>query len=278
MSQDLIRYELNGPIATIALDNPPLHVFSLEMAPALDAALDRAEADPAVRALIVTSTGERAFSAGSDIKDFDELMEPGAVVPRKLGPQYEVFSRLDDFPRPTVAALKGIVYGGGIEIAVCCDILVAEEDARFASPEIKLGVFPGSGGPVRVTRRVGEGRAKELMFLAEPISAETAREWGLVNRVVPKGEALAAAEAICLTLAERPPRALRYLKQAIDMSFDTDQDDALRRALVLSDLAFSSPECREGVDAFRAKRPAEFAPDPLDGDGSAAKTTNSRSN
>lgn len=263
MDDDLIRYDVQGPIATIALDNPPLNVFNLAMAPALDRALDRAEADPAVRALIVTATGERAFCAGSDIEEFDQLMEPGAVIPKKLGRQYEVFSRLDAFPRPTVAALNGIVYGGGVEIAVCCDILVADEDARFASPEILLGVFPGSGGPVRVTRRVGEGRAKELMFLAEPIDAATACDWGLVNRVAPRGTCLAVAKAVASTLSERPPMAIRLLKQAIDMSFDMTQDDALKRALDLSDRAFSSPECREGVTAFREKRAADFGPDPL---------------
>jgi enoyl-CoA hydratase len=261
---ELVHYEVEGEIATITFDNPPLNVFNLAMAPQLDAALDRAEADQAVRAVIVTAAGDRAFCAGSDIAEFDQLMEPGQVVPRKLGRQYEVFSRLDEFPKPTVAALVGIVYGGGVEIAVCCDILVADEDARFASPEIKLGVFPGSGGPVRVTRRVGEGRAKELMFLAEPISAAEARGWGLVNRVAPAGGALAMAREVAATLCERPPRALRYLKQAIGMSFDMEKHEALEAALVLSDLAFSSPECKEGVDAFREKRRPRFPTDPLD--------------
>jgi enoyl-CoA hydratase len=264
MTDELIHYEVEGQVATITLDNPPLNVFNLAMAPALDQALDRAEADREVRALIVTAAGDRAFCAGSDIAEFDQLMEPGQVVPRKLGRQYEVFSRLDEFPKPTVAALIGIVYGGGVEIAACCDILVADEGASFASPEIKLGVFPGSGGPVRVTRRVGEGRAKELMFLAEPIDAAEAREWGLVNRVAPRGEAMAVARQVAATLCERPPRALRYLKQAIGMSFDKDKHEALREALALSDLAFSSPECAEGVAAFREKRSPAFPPDPLD--------------
>jgi enoyl-CoA hydratase len=264
MTDELIHYEVEGQVAMITLDNPPLNVFNLAMAPALDAALDRAEADREVRAVIVTAAGGRAFCAGSDIAEFDQLMEPGQVVPRKLGRQYEVFSRLDEFPKPTVAALIGIVYGGGVEIAACCDILVADEDARFASPEIKLGVFPGSGGPVRVTRRVGEGRAKELMFLAEPITAAEAREWGLVNRVAPRGEAMAVARQVAATLCDRPPRALRYLKQAIGMSFDKDKHEALREALALSDLAFSSPECAEGVAAFREKRSPAFPPDPLD--------------
>ncbi|MBS1861590.1 MAG: enoyl-CoA hydratase/isomerase family protein [Actinobacteria bacterium] len=261
---ELVHYEVAGQIATITLDNPPLNVFTLAMAPALDEALDKAEADQEVRALIVTAAGDRAFCAGSDIAEFDQLMEPGQVVPRKLGRQYEVFSRLDEFPKPTVAALVGIVYGGGIEIAVCCDILVADEEARFASPEIKLGVFPGSGGPVRVTRRVGEGRAKELMFLAEPISAAEAREWGLVNRLAAAGAAREMAREVAATLCERPPRALRYLKQAIGMSFDLEKHEALQRALVLSDRAFSSPECEEGVAAFREKRQSRFPPDPLD--------------
>jgi enoyl-CoA hydratase len=261
MSTDLILCDVSDGIATITLNNPPLNVITLEMTPALGEVLDELERDEHVRAILVTGAGERAFCAGSDIGEFDDFMAPGQVVPRKLARQYEVFSRLDDFPKPTVAAAAGIVYGGGLEIAVCCDLLVIEEDSKVALPEIKLGVFPGSGGPVRVTRRIGEGRAKDMMFLGEPIDAATALAWGLVNRVAPRGQSRRVAREIAATLAVRPPRALRYCKQAIDSSFDMSEDEALKRALVLSDLAFSSPECREGVRAFRTKETPTFGPD-----------------
>jgi enoyl-CoA hydratase len=258
MSDDPVLYEADGAVATITLNNPPMNVVNRAMTPALDRALDAAEQDSSVRAVILTGAGDRAFCAGSDIAEFDDYMQPGAVVPKKLRRQYEVFGRLDAFPKPTVAALVGYVYGGGLELAVCCDLLVADETTLIASPEIKLGVFPGTGGTIRTTRRVGEGRAKQLMFLGEPISAAEARDWGLVNYVTPVGESRARAREIAQTLAERPPLALSYCKRSIDLTFDTTQDDALLQTLALSDLAFSSPECREGVRAFRARETPTF--------------------
>jgi enoyl-CoA hydratase/carnithine racemase len=175
------------------------------------------------------------------------------VVRKKLGPENEAYGRLDDFPKPTIAALNGLAYGGGLELAVCCDILIAGADVRLALPEVKLGVLPGSGGPVRVLRRVGEGRAKELMFTGDPIDAETARAWGLVNRVVPAGQALAAALELARTLAERPNRALQLIKAAADLAADTTEDEAIRRTLALSEAVFRTEDCQEGVRAFFAK-------------------------
>lgn len=264
----LVLCDVQGPVATITLNNPPMNVVTLGMMPALDSVLDRVEGDPEIRAVVLTGAGERAFCAGSDIEEFDEFMAPGAVVPKKLQHQYEVFGRLDDMPKPTIAALMGYVYGGGLELAVCCDMLVGDQDTLIASPEIKLGVFPGTGGTIRTTRRVGEGRAKELMFLGEPIDAQTALGWGLLNRVAPRGRSREVAHELAMMLAQRPPRALRYCKQSIDLAFDTTQDEALRRTLPLSDLAFSSAECKEGVRAFRAREAPRFAADLAD-DGPA---------
>lgn len=258
MSAKPVHVAVEGAIATVTLDNPPLNVVTRAMSHALGEALEAIAADDDIRAVVVTGAGERAFCAGSDITEFKDYMKPGQVIPRKLGPQNVVFDRLDAFPKPTVAALRGLVYGGGLEIAVCCDLLVAEADVRIAHPEIKLGVFPSSGGPLRVTRRIGESRAKELMLLGEPIDAATALAWGLLNRVVPKGQVVATAYRLAATLCERPPLALSLCKQAIDMSFDLPQDEAIRRSLQLSDQAFSSPECKEGVRAFLAKEQPNF--------------------
>ena len=261
MTASLILCYRAGAVATLMLNNPPLNVITLELTRALSATLETLAADESVRALVLTGVGERAFCAGSDIGEFGPLMAPGRVIPGKLARQHEVFGRLDHFPKPTVAAISGLALGGGLEIAVCCDLLVVDEHARLGLPEIKLGVFPSSGGPVRLTRRIGENRAKEMMFLGEPIDAATGLAWGLVNRVVPRGQSLHAAQALAAVLATRPPRALRYCKRAIDLAFDATEDDALRQALVLSDLAFSSSECREGVRAFLAKESPHFGPD-----------------
>ncbi len=149
---------------------------------------------------------------------------------------------------------------------MCCDLIVADDRARFALPEIALGVFPSSGGPMRVTRRIGEGRAKEMMLLGEPIDAATAVAWGLVNRVVPAGGALTAARSIAARLAQRAPQAMALCKQAIGLGFDYSLDDAMAKSFELSDRAFSSAECREGVRAFFAKETPRFGAPEFKGD------------
>jgi enoyl-CoA hydratase len=253
-----VRCDVRAGVATITLDNPPLNVVFRGLTVALGRVLEALAEDASVRALIVTGAGDRAFCAGSDIAEFQPLMAPGRIVREKLALQHAVFAQLQDFPKPTVAAINGLAFGGGLEIAVCCDLLVADESACFALPEIKLGVFPGSGGPVRVTRRIGAGRAKELMFLGEPIDAATALAWGLVNRVAPRGQALVAAREWAATLAQRPALALSLCKQAIAPSFDAPGEEAIARSLPLADRAFSSPEAREGVRAFLAKETPRF--------------------
>jgi enoyl-CoA hydratase len=253
---DLVRVTVDAGVAVLTLDNPPLNVVTLELTRRLRAALDRLAADPAARVLIVTGAGSRAFCAGSDVREFPSVSDD--VVRKKLGPENDAYSRVDDFPKPTIAALNGLAYGGGLELAVCCDILIAEADVRLALPEVKLGVLPGSGGTVRVPRRIGEGRAKELMFTGDPIDAETARSWGLVNRVVPPGQALAAALELARTLAERPNRALQLIKEATDLAQDTPEDEAIQRTLALSEAIFRTEDAREGVRAFFAKEPPRW--------------------
>lgn len=258
MADGPVRCRVEQGVAVVTLDNPPLNVVFRALTEALDRVLDALAADASVRAVVLTGAGTRAFCAGSDIAEFQPLMQPGRIVPEKLQLQHQVFARLDGFAKPTVAAVNGLAFGGGLEIAVCCDLIVADEGARFALPEIKLGVFPGSGGPVRVARRVGAGRAKELMFLGEPVDAPTALAWGLVNRVAPPGQALQAAMALAATLAQRPPLALALCKQAIGWAFEMAQDAAIAAALPLSERAFTSAEAREGVAAFLARRPPDF--------------------
>jgi enoyl-CoA hydratase/carnithine racemase len=256
VTKDLVRLSAEGGVAVVTLDHPPLNLVTLELTRQLHGLLGRLAADPGVRVLVVTGAGGRAFCAGSDIGEFPSVQDD--VVGKKMRFENETWSRLDDFPRPTIAALNGLAYGGGLELATCCDLIVAEAGARLALPEIKLGVLPGTGGTVRVTRRVGEGRAKEMMFFGEPIDAETGRSWGLVNRVVPPGQALAAALEWAAVLARRPGRALELCKQAIDMALDVPEDEALARTLPLSAAAFRSDDCREGVRAFFAKEPPRF--------------------
>lgn len=259
MDASLILKTVEDGVALITLNNPPLNLVTLEMTRQLNAAVAELAADPAVRVLVLTGSGSKAFCAGSDIKEFPEMMSAGAVVPKKLALENEAWSRVDTFPKPTVAALNGLAFGGGLELAVCCDLIIAEAGNQVALPEIRLGVFPGTGGTVRVTRRIGEGRAKEMMFLGEPVPVETALSWGLINRVVGKGEALNVAKQLACKLAAQPAVALELCKQSIDMAFDTSTEAAVRSSLALSDRAFSTKDCAEGVRAFFAREQPRFS-------------------
>ncbi len=258
MSREWIAVETGNGVTTLTLMNPPLNLVTLGLTRELGAKLDKLAADPACRVLVVTGAGERAFCAGSDISEFRNLTGPGEAVDKKMRVENQTYSKLDDFPKPTIAAVNGLAFGGGLEMAVCCDLIVCEEGTRLALPEVKLGVYPGSGGTVRVTRRIGEGRAKEMIFLGEPISAETGLAWGLINRIAPKGRALQTAREIAATIAERPNKALQLAKQAVDMALDMTEDEAIARSLPLSDQAFTSNDCREGVRAFFAKDKPRF--------------------
>lgn len=253
-----VLHEIRDGVATVTLNNPPLNLVTLELTRVLKQTLTDLAADSAVRVLVLTGSGERAFCAGSDISEFTGMMEAGEVVPKKLANENVAYSMVDDFPKPTIAAVSGLAFGGGLELAVCCDLIVVEEHTRLALPEVKLGVFPGSGGTVRVTRRIGEGRAKEMMFFGDPIDAATALAWGLINRIAPRGQSLQVAQEMAAVLAQRPNRALQLCKTAVDLSFDTTEDEAISRSLALSDQAFSSADCREGVRAFFARETPRF--------------------
>jgi enoyl-CoA hydratase len=258
MSADLVLSSIEDGVAVVTLNNPPLNLVTLALSRQLYGLVQRHADDASVRVMVLTGAGDRAFCAGSDVKEFPEMMAAGAVVPKKLKLENEAFSLVADFPKPTIGALNGLAYGGGLELAVCCDLLVAEAGNTVALPEIKLGVFPGSGGTIRVTRRIGEGRAKEMMFFGDPIPVETAFAWGLVNRVVASGEALEAARAMARVLAERPNLALQLCKRSTDMAFNMEENAAVQATLKLSDRAFASADCKEGVRAFFAKEAPRF--------------------
>jgi enoyl-CoA hydratase len=255
---ELVGYRIDDGVATITLDNPPLNLVTLGLTRRLGEILVTLEADVSVRAIVVTGRGEKAFCAGSDVREFRELMTPGTVVPGKLALENETWTRLATCPKPTVAALNGIAYGGGLELAVCCDLIVAEEGSSVALPELRLGVIPGGGGTVRVTRRIGEGRAREMMYFGDPVPAETALAWGLVNRVVPKGQALETAHGLARRLAAQPALALEHAKRAVALAFDLPSTDAIAATLPMSDAVFSSRDCAEGVRAFFAKERPTF--------------------
>lgn len=255
MSSDLIGVD-RGPVTTIRLQNPPLNLVTVELTRALDQALAGIGGDEDVRCVILTGTGDRAFCAGSDVKEFESLR--GRVGEGKLLLEKAVYRRLARLPVPTIAAIQADALGGGLELALCCDLRVADERAKLGLPEVRLGVMPGSGGTQRLPRVVGIAKAKELILIGEIIDAAEAADIGLVNRVAPTGEALATAMQMAETIATRGPVAVREAKAVLDLADEVPLDEGLARELDASERVFSSADMLEGAQAFFEKRDPRF--------------------
>ena len=245
-----------GQITTLTLNNPPLNLVTVELTHQLDSALANIEADRDVRCVIVTGTGERAFCAGSDVKEFESMK--GRVGEGKLLLEKAVYRRLAHLPMPSIAAIQADALGGGLELALCCDIRIADETARLGMPEVRLGVMPGSGGTQRLPRVIGLARAKEMILTGAIVDATEAGNIGLVNQVVSAGEAINAATTMAETIASRGPVAVREAKRALDIAGDAPLDEGLAKELDASERVFSSEDMLEGAKAFFEKRPPEF--------------------
>ena len=252
---ELISLRL-GPVAHIELVNPPLNLVTRELTEQLREALARLAAADDVRAVVVTGRGERAFCAGSHIGEFEGLR--GRVAEGKLLLEKLVYRQLAELPIPTIAAIEGDALGGGLELALCCDLRIASARARLGMPEVRLAVLPGSGGTQRLPRVVGPARAKELILTGRIISADEAERIGLVNQVVPAGEAWQAAEAMADEIAARGPLAVREAKRLIDAAMDLDMDAGLAAELDASERIFASEDMLEGANAFFGKRDPEY--------------------
>lgn len=250
---ELVALEL-GPVAHLELVNPPLNLVTRELLEQLDDALARLEAaDPGdVRAVVVTGSGERAFSAGSHVGEFEAQRGESGRARHEL--ESRTARRLAELPMPTIAAIEGNALGGGLELALCCDLRIASERARLGLPEVHLAVTPGAGGTQRLPRIVGTARAKELILTGRVLSATEALAMDLVNEVVPDGAAVARAEAIAAEIAQRGPLAVREAKRLVDLAADADVATGLAAELEATDRVFASDDMLEGVRAFFAKR------------------------
>ena len=246
-----------GTVAVIELDNGPLNLVDVSAMEQLHAALDRVQDAPETRALVLAASGERAFCAGSDVKEFEGLER--RVSEGKLLYEKFVYRKLAETAMPTIAAIENDALGGGLELALCCDIRIAAAHARLGMPEVRLGVIPGSGGTQRLPAVVGPAYAKELIFTGELIDAERAEHIGLVNRVVETGRARAEALTMSETIAQRGPLAVSEAKRLIAHAGDVDMDAGLAAELDASERVFCSQDMLEGSRAFFAKRPPEFS-------------------
>jgi enoyl-CoA hydratase len=257
MAFDNIRFEVGDGIGTLTVDRPKaLNALNPDTLREMLRALRDTRRDPAVRAIILTGAGDKAFIAGADIAAMSTMTVVEAKEMARLGQR--VTSTIEDLGVPVVAAVNGFALGGGLEMVMACDVVVASEKARFGQPEINLGIIPGFGGTQRLARRIGAPRAREMIYGGEMIDAATARAWGLVNRVVQAEELLSEARNLAAMFASKPAVALAQAKLAIQRGLDVDLESGLRLEAEAFAVTFSTEDRSEGMNAFLGKRKAAF--------------------
>ncbi|MBI2962243.1 MAG: enoyl-CoA hydratase/isomerase family protein [Deltaproteobacteria bacterium] len=257
MSYENIRFEVEGAVATLTFDRPKaLNALNPDTLREVLRCLRDARRQSVLRAIVLTGAGDKAFVAGADIAAMSTMSVLEAREMARLGQR--VTTAIEDLPMPVIAAVNGFALGGGLEMVMACDLVIASERARFGQPEINLGIIPGFGGTQRLARRVGAPRAREMIYGGEMIDAETAYRWGLVNRVVKPGDLLGEARRLAATLAAKPAVALAQAKHAIQRGLDVDLENGLRLEAEAFAVTFSTDDRREGMEAFLGKRPARF--------------------
>ncbi len=257
MTYEHLLYEVKDQIARITINRRKvLNSLSRQTMEELGACLDEAAREEAVRALILTGTGEKAFVAGADIS---ELAQHTPVV----GKEFSLFGqgvlrKLETMGKPSIAAINGYALGGGCELAMACTLRIAATTAKLGQPEVKLGILPGYGGTQRLTRLCGRGVASQLLLTGEMISAADALRIGLVNQVVEPGELLAAAEGMAKKIIANAPLAIKASLDAIDRGFEMPQEEGLFLEATLFGLLCATEDKREGTSAFLEKRAPQF--------------------
>lgn len=255
-TSDKVKVELRGNTALVTIDNPAANTWDVESLPALRDLVGKLSENPEVYALVLTGAGEKFFSAGADLKLFaDGDPKTADEMARYFG---EAFEALADFRGVSIAAVNGFAMGGGLEVALACDIRIAEEQAQMALPEARVGLLPCAGGTQRLSWLVGEGWAKRMILCGERINAATAERIGLVEEVVGKGEALAKALALAEQVGEQSPSSIGRCKRLIHSARDKAIADGLRGERELFVELFSTEDQREGVNAFLEKRKPQW--------------------
>jgi enoyl-CoA hydratase len=254
MPEHIIVSRHDGYVATVQLNRPKvLNALNLALMVELVEALDALDADPDVRCIVIHGS-ERVFAAGADITEMAEA----SVVDMLQRDQFTRWDRIRRMKTPLIAAVSGVALGGGCELVMICDMIVASESARFGQPEINIGVMPGAGGTQRLTRAVGKALAMEMVLTGRMITAEEARNAGLINMVVPVEFYLEAALKLAREVASRPPVAVRLAKESVLKSFDTTINDGLEFERKNFYMLFATDDMKEGMAAFIQKRRPEW--------------------
>lgn len=258
-TNELVSLRREGRVGILVFDNGPLNVSSKALVRQLGMRLEEVERDETLGVLILTGAGQKAFVAGADISGFPELAARDREEIRDyLLEDHQVFQKLTDLSKPTIAVINGLALGGGLELALMCDIRIAEAHAKLGLPEINLGMFPGYGGTQRLPRLIGADRTKELIFSGRLLQAEEALEWGIVSHVVPKAEGMRAALSLSAEIAKKSAPILALAKRAVNEGRDLTVRDGVALEAELLSWAFLTRDNAEGVAAFLEKRAPAF--------------------
>ena len=253
---DVVLYEVRGRVAVITINRPDKrNALNTQVRAGLHAAFARAAADDAVRVLVLTGAGDKAFIAGADISEFEGRTPVDQWREMGHGPVFDVPERC---PKPVIAAVNGFCLGGGMEISLACDIRIASSAAKFGQPEVNLGLIPGGGGTQRLPRVVGMGAALRLILTGDMIDAAEALRLGLISEVTEPAQLMVRAMAIAETIASKSPVAVAAAKESTRAALSLPLDDGLRMERSLFALCFASADKVEGVKAFLEKRAANF--------------------
>ena len=254
MPYEFVLTEVRGPVGIVTINRPQVrNALNHQTIAELVDALDAYDQDDAIRCMILTGD-DRAFAAGADIS---QMVEAGAVDVLD-DDSFARWARFKAIHKPVIAAVSGYALGGGCELALMCDLVVASETAQFGQPEVKIGIIPGAGGTQRWARSAGKVRAMEAVLTGEPVGAVDAERIGLVNRVVPSGAQLDEALRLANLIAARPPLAVRLGKEAVNQAMEVSLSAGLEFERKLFYLLFASEDKREGMRAFLDKRPGRF--------------------
>jgi enoyl-CoA hydratase/carnithine racemase len=251
------KYTVEDRIAVITLDHPPVNAFNNQTVQDLDAALNMALEDEAVKVIIITGAGQMAFVAGADISEINEIRD-GEHAEKLLRAGHGVFNKVEQAKKPVIAAINGICLGGGLELAMACHVRIVGDRARIGQPEINLGIIPGWGGTQRLPRIVGPSKAAEMILTGDPITAQEAYRLGLVNKVVPMGDVLKEAKGMARKIASKSGVAIACAMNAIELGRHLALGEAMDVEIKQWHTLVDSEDMKEGVGAFLQKRQPQF--------------------
>ena len=253
---ELVEVTREERLAVVTINHPPVNALNKQVMDELERVFQELAEDDSVGAVIVTGAGEKAFVAGADISEFPTLSSANGEKLSRRGQQ--IFQLIAGFPAPVIAAVNGFALGGGLELALACDIRVVAENAKVGLPEVTLGIFPGYGGTQRLPRFIAQGKAKELIFTGEMIDAAEAYRIGIADHLAAPGEALARAKELAGKILKRGPVAVKLAKQAINQGLEQTLEEGLKTEAYLFGKLCDTEDQKEGARAFLEKRKPEF--------------------